>query len=96
MDGETRKKALEKLNHVKLLIGYPDEILDREKLDDYHKDLVIDSESYLLSRLNIDKFLSVKSFKMIGKVVELTDWTGDFGKAASVNALYRAQANAMS
>lgn len=65
---------------MKRRIAYPDEFLSNEKLDDYHRNLVIDDKSFLSTSLNINKFLDTKIFESIGRPFNYAEWTGAFGK----------------
>lgn len=81
MDSETKSAAHKKLGAITNHIGYPDELYDDRKLDDYYKAVEVDSRNYLKSILNIDKFdfLRPKGNK--------TDWI-THTSVADVNAYY--------
>lgn len=86
MEDETRMSAVNKLNHMKLLVAYPEELLNDEKLDDYYKELVIDKKSTAKTIRNFMQFFDAKKFQSLDKPE--TIWT-EFGKnAATVNAYY--------
>uniref|UniRef100_A0A1B0DA99 Peptidase M13 N-terminal domain-containing protein n=1 Tax=Phlebotomus papatasi TaxID=29031 RepID=A0A1B0DA99_PHLPP len=51
MDDKTRKAAIAKAKAMTTHIGYPDEIMDNSKLEEYYKDLNIDPAKYLESVL---------------------------------------------
>lgn len=46
MDPQTKKNALEKSKVLKVHIGYPDELLDDDKIDLHYKDLRIGKQSH--------------------------------------------------
>uniref|UniRef100_A0A336JZW6 CSON009745 protein n=1 Tax=Culicoides sonorensis TaxID=179676 RepID=A0A336JZW6_CULSO len=88
MDEQTRAEALRKLNKMETLIGYPDELMDDEKLIKYHADLNITvTNSFLENMLDIQKFFTDFEFKRLRQVFNKTDWM-DHSKPADVNAYY--------
>lgn len=88
MDHETKMAAINKLNHMKLLIAYPDELLDNEKLDNYYKELTIDTRKPSNTVRNFIRFIDAKKFQSLNEPEDKFDWTGIYGHAAVVNAFY--------
>ena len=43
MDNKSKEKAINKLRKIKFNIGYPNEILDEEKMKAYHDQFLTDS-----------------------------------------------------
>jgi hypothetical protein len=63
MDEETKSSAYKKLDVMKQVIAYPEELIDSKKMDEFHKDLVKDFDSvaenagFLKKRLVINRFV---------------------------------------
>lgn len=60
LDDDTRKLAVEKIDAMRLRIGYPDFILDRKQLAKRYYDICVDPELYFentLSILKVSKFI---------------------------------------
>lgn len=67
MSGETKAKALTKLEKINVKIGYPD------KWKDYTS-LKVSRDSYILNVLNSSKFEVSENLAKIGKPVDRTEW----------------------
>lgn len=93
MEEDTKEQALDKLEAILPLIAYPDELLDDQALDDYHKDLMVDPKSFLKTVLGDNLFASKYYFQNLREPVIRDDWTGFYGAAATVNAFYNPAAN---
>ena len=55
MDDESKKRAIEKLGTIKFDGGYPDEILDKEKMQAYHNNFLAESleaDSFIENQAN--------------------------------------------
>ena len=50
MDDKTKLKARKKLEHIDEFIGYPDEILDRNVVEDHHNGIDINEDDYFGNR----------------------------------------------
>lgn len=94
MDPITKIAAAEKLNGISTHIGYPDELLDDKKLDEYYKDLEIDPHNYFMSILNINKFYMNYEFNQLRKPVNKTDWIAH-SSATVINAYYSFEENSI-
>lgn len=94
MDEETRMAALDKAKAMTTHIGYPDEIMDNAKLEEYYKDLEIDPERYLESVLNMNVFGTDYAFNKLRKPVNKTDWI-THARPAIVNAFYSSIENSI-
>jgi neprilysin len=95
MDAITREKALDKVKTLATHIGYPDELTDNKKLEDYYKGLEINSDNYLETNLRLTIFLMDKSFLKLRKPINKTDWT-KHSKVANVIAKYFILENSIS
>lgn len=87
MDDKTRQTALNKLKAIFVHIGYPDEILNNTKLEEYYENLDIDENNYLRSVLNINVFDTNYHFSKLRQPVNRTDWQ-THANAAIVSASY--------
>lgn len=94
MDPITKIAAGEKLHAITTHIGYPDELLDDKKLDDYHKDLQIEPHNYFMSILNINKFYMNYEFNQLRKPVNKTDWMAH-SSPTFINAYYSFEENSI-
>lgn len=94
MDNETRKSALNKLHSMSTHIGYPDEIMDNAKIEEYYKDLEIDANDYLKSVLHMNVFGTDYAFNKLRKPVNKTDWV-THARPAIVNAFYSSIENSI-
>lgn len=77
MDEETRQSALNKLHGMSTHIGYPDEIMNDTKIEEYYSNLEIDENNYLSSVLNMNVFGTDYAFNKLRKPVNKTDWVTD-------------------
>ncbi|KAJ8668437.1 hypothetical protein QAD02_010100, partial [Eretmocerus hayati] len=88
MSPETKRKAIEKLDHMKWLIAYPDQLLNNEALDTYYDNLVLDSKSYLSSEMGLNIFNKEIEKEKLKRPMDKSDWTTAFGDVTQVNARY--------
>lgn len=75
-------------------IGYPDEIMDNSKLEEYYKDLNIDPAKYLESVLAMNVFGTDYAFNKLRQPVNKTDWV-THARPAIVNAFYSSIENSI-
>ncbi|KRF83081.1 neprilysin-2 isoform X3 [Drosophila virilis] len=94
MDDKTKKEAKEKLHSMATHIGYPDEMLDNEKLAKYYEKLDINPEKYFESFLNMNIFGTDYSFNKLRLPVNKTDWIRH-ARPAIVNAFYSSLENSI-
>lgn len=94
MDDETRAAAMEKLHSMSTHIGYPDEIMNNRKIEEYYDKLVIDQDNYLQSVLNMNVFGTDYAFNKLRKPVNKTDWV-THARPAVVNAFYSSIENSI-
>ncbi|KAJ1345890.1 hypothetical protein KIN20_000519 [Parelaphostrongylus tenuis] len=94
MDESTKVTAIDKARHILRQIGYPDFILDDEKLDDYYKGLRVkewDSYSQMVDK--VARWNNEFQFKRLMKPVDRNEF--DFNPAI-VNAYYSFMSNSIS
>lgn len=94
MDDKTKKEAKEKLHSMATHIGYPDEMLDNEKLAKYYEKLDINPDRYFESFLAMNIFGTDYSFNKLRKPVNKTDWVRH-ARPAVVNAFYSSLENSI-
>ncbi|XP_059218296.1 neprilysin-2 isoform X2 [Stomoxys calcitrans] len=94
MDDTTKEEAKRKLKHMTTHIGYPDEMLDNEKLEEYYRKLDIDADKYFESFLKMNVFGTDYSFNKLRLPVNKTDWIRH-ARPAVVNAFYSAIENSI-
>lgn len=94
MDEETKKTAIVKANALTKHIGYPDELADNAKLEEYYKDLDIEADNLLLDTLRLNVFRTNYAYGKLREPVNKTDWV-THSKPALVNAFYSALENSI-
>lgn len=87
MDALTRQAALDKAEKMIASIGYPDELTDESKLNEYYDGLRLNGENYFESMLKIYRFGVEKNFRKLRKAVDKRDWESH-AEVAVVNAFY--------
>ncbi|XP_066995485.2 neprilysin-4 [Anabrus simplex] len=90
LDEKTKQRATTKVDAMKLRIGYPDFILDSDKLDKEYSDVTIHPEQYFENTLNILEHLTRKEQGRLGKPVDKSTWNT---APAVVNAYYSRNKN---
>ena len=93
MDSETKKKAKKKLTNMKQFMAYPDESLDKDKVDGFYNGLELDAEKYFENTLEVAKHLKKHLDLSLRKVSIAGEWTGR--SVAEVNAMHIHIANAI-
>lgn len=94
MDPVTKIAAGEKVDAITTHIGYPDELYDDKKLDEYHSSLEIDPQNYFMSVLNVNKFYLNYEFNQLRKPVNKTDWIAH-SSSTFINAYYSFEENSI-
>lgn len=94
MDDETRAAAVKKANAMTTHIGYPNELADNNKLEEFFRDLEIAPDNLLLNTLRLSVFDDDYTYGQLRKAVNKTDWV-THSKPALVNALYSSLENSI-
>lgn len=94
MDPVTKLAAASKVDAIITHIGYPDELYDDKKLEDYHKTIEVDQMNYLPSILSINKFYMNYEFNSLRKPVNKTDWIAHSSPTV-INAYYSFEENSI-
>ena len=66
MDDRSKKRAIEKLHAIKFHGGYHDEILDKEKMQAFHDNFLVESleaDSFIENQVHFFSVVSVQIFK---------------------------------
>lgn len=87
MDEKTRIEAIKKAKLVVAHIGYPNELNDDNRLEEYYRGLEIGSDNLLLNTLRVKIFEADILFKKLHETVNKTDWR-EHSIPAEVNAFY--------
>lgn len=87
MDENTKASALEKLRKIENHIGYPSELMDDQKLIEFHENAQVIEDDYLRSALNLNYFRLTSESKKLREAVNKTDWE-THSDVAIANAYY--------
>lgn len=93
MDESTRHEAIRKAEAMLFDIGYPDELVDDEKLDEYYHDLELQNDSLFHNVLRIRKFQQMHQIKQYHEPIDKKDWREHATRTAVVNAFNIPQHN---
>lgn len=95
MDEKTRVVALKKLKNMDSHIGYPEELLNEQKIEEYMADLLdVDTDSFYEASFKIIKNRMLKNNAELRKPVNKIDWT-EIANSAFINAHYYANKNSI-
>lgn len=94
MDGQTRTEATKKAKAIVTHIGYPNELADNNKLEEYYSNLEIDPDNLLLNTLRLTAFYFDRSLNKLREPVNKTDWE-DHSIPSTVGAYYRPKENSI-
>jgi predicted metalloendopeptidase len=86
MDKITKKRAIFKLQSMKALVGFPDELLDDKELKKYFENLTI-TDNFFENILAINIFNNYQEFKDYKNDINKTDWRIHYS-ITEVNAFY--------
>lgn len=95
MDKTTKRVALAKADKMVSHVGYPDELLDVQKIIEYYKRVNVDADKYFQSMLSMKVFEADLEYKKLRMAVSKTDWESH-SKIAEVNAAYSRIENSIS
>ncbi|XP_057333738.1 neprilysin-2-like [Microplitis mediator] len=68
------ENIIKKIENVKIVFGYPDELLDDEKLNEYFEALEITKDNYLANWLSSQSFNTRMQYRMVSKSQDAYDW----------------------
>lgn len=93
MDESTRHEAIRKANAMAFRIGYPDELTNDEKMNEYYRGLELNNNSLFYSVLEIRKFEQLREIKALHEPIDKNDWHEEAKLVAIVNAFNMPQLN---
>ena len=88
MDETTRKAAIEKAKAMTFHIGYPNELMDDDKLNEHFQDLKLKSDSQLQNILRIEQFRNKDIIDELRNRLDKDDWRNLGTGITHVNAFY--------
>lgn len=94
MDEKTKQAAIEKAKALVSHIGYPKELTNNTKLEEYYKTLEMNEDEYLLNALRLNKFRTETMLHELYEPVDKTDWIAH-ATPAMTNAFYSALENSI-
>lgn len=86
MDADTQSEAMHKANSMGFHIGYPDELISDEILEEYYRDLTLENDSFFHNVRRIRIFEKSHEIKDFHKPIDKNDWREPAKRAATVNA----------
>jgi len=94
MDAKTKKEAINKANLLFLRIGYPDEMLDNNQINEYYRDVKLPvNQTYLQNQLTLTNFWRKKDLEKLENFNKL-DWIHE-SKVTVVNGYYNLVENSI-
>lgn len=87
MDDSTKEAAIKKAEGLVTHIGYPSELADNIKLEEYYAPLDVESDNLLFNSLRLRKFSVDFAYNRLRLPVNKTDWI-THSRPAVVNAFY--------
>ncbi|EDV26135.1 uncharacterized protein TRIADDRAFT_37639 [Trichoplax adhaerens] len=90
MDPKTAAKANEKARAIISLIGFPDWILNNEKLNAYYSGVIINPNEFFKNTINLRIFLNNKGMALLKTPVDRHRW---FMEPSTVNAYFSQSLN---
>ena len=93
MDEETKQEARKKLVKMKQFIAYPQELLEREIVDEYYNNLEINEEDYFTNVLKVGKFTFRYHDLELREVIDPEDWRNRV--VTDINAFYNPPMNSI-
>eukprot|EP00095_Tigriopus_kingsejongensis_P002953 snap_masked-scaffold243_size241480-processed-gene-1.14 protein:Tk02953 transcript:snap_masked-scaffold243_size241480-processed-gene-1.14-mRNA-1 annotation:"PREDICTED: neprilysin-2-like" len=87
MDDVTKGKAIEKLVAMDQMIGYPDEILEEDKVTSRYEGVVVEDGKYFASFLSLRRRSRTFGYEQLREEIDKKAWH-ELGIVAMVNAFY--------
>lgn len=94
MDETTKQAAIEKAKALVAHIGYPKELTNNTKLEEYYNSLEMNENEYLMNALRLNKFKTDKMLHELYDPVDKNDWVVH-ATPAMTNAFYSALENSI-
>lgn len=74
MEDGDREKSIEKAKNIVAFVGYPNELFQNDKLNEYYQDLEIEPDSYFNNSLQWNRFTNNLLFKNLRRPVNRSGW----------------------
>ncbi|KAF5269286.1 hypothetical protein FQR65_LT02587 [Abscondita terminalis] len=87
LDNSTKNNALEKLESLLIQIGYPQELLNENVVENFYSNLSITTTSYVDAMLQTNLFHQNLKYQDLQKTLHKGDWT-EYAPPTMVNAYY--------
>ena len=95
MDEVTRKSALRKIDAMKSIVAYPDELRNDSLIEQYYRDLEILPNQFYQNMMSINRFSLKKQVSELREpVIDGKDWKEDSKLALHMSALFLNTRNA--
>lgn len=94
MDDKTKIAALEKAKAITNHIGYPDELGDDNKIEEFYRELDLEPDNLYNNTLKLAKFYADFELKRLREPVNKTEWIRH-SRPASVSAAYSSLENSI-
>ena len=94
MDDDTRSHAIEKAKLMIPKIGYPNELLDDQKVTEMYRPLQIKLHQYFDNVQSARRWRADTEFNKLRQANKKNDWR-EFSEITTVNAYYQPQENAI-
>ncbi|XP_013771859.1 membrane metallo-endopeptidase-like 1 [Limulus polyphemus] len=94
MDEKTKQKAKEKAHAIQSHIGYPDELLDEDKLTELYENLTVTSDNYFENVQNTRLWTTDYEYGRLREPNKKGNWK-KYARAADVNAYYSSMENSI-
>lgn len=74
LDESTREEAIKKAKSMDGHIGYPNELHDNKKLEEYYKDLELEPDNFFMNTLQMYMFNSDRRFSKLREPADNIEW----------------------
>ncbi|XP_046660728.1 neprilysin-2-like [Homalodisca vitripennis] len=87
MDEQTKKKAKYKVSRMVPHVGYPDELTNTKKIEDFYEGLTINNDNYFEALMDLARWQHEYKYRLLREDVNKTDWR-THGSVTDINAFY--------
>ncbi|CAG2110878.1 unnamed protein product, partial [Medioppia subpectinata] len=92
LDNQTLERALDKLARMRIVVGYPDDILNSTAVDSIYSGLSLNASDFFGNILTITQWKQNLSFQSLNKLNDINDWA-KVGSLTMANAFYNTVKN---
>lgn len=93
LDEQLKAAATSKAMAMNFDIGFPDELLDDKKLNDYYDGLELHPSSLLINTMRVNQFFGNLKNRHLHTPIDRRDWTERAKKTTKVDAFYGVSQN---